>query len=107
MVVDSETLLFPSGTYLADLWGMKEELVAFIKIALSGRTPKIDDHGLKASPLCLYGGQMVRRNKCACRQPIATRLHIELDVGVFIGYRYAGVSMKFGGFPGLRLTGLF
>jgi len=56
MVVDSETLLFPSGTYLADLWGMKEELVAFIKIALSGRTPKIDDHGLKASPLCLYGG---------------------------------------------------
>ena len=52
---DSETLLPPSGTYLADLWGMKEELVAFIKIALSGRTPKIDDHGLKASTYLLSG----------------------------------------------------
>jgi len=105
MVVDSETLLFPSGTYLADLWGMKEELVAFIKIALSDEHQK-STIMVSRRALCV-GGKWFRRNKCACRQPIATRLHIELDVGVFIGYRYAGVSMKFGGFLGLRLTGLF
>lgn len=52
---DPETLLPPSGTYLADLWGMKEELVASLKIELIGRTMKIDDHVLTAGTYLISG----------------------------------------------------